>query len=1488
MRTKSRRLNRHQTAARVVAESLESRTLLSAGDLDPTFGSGGKILLPDHNGSVNYSVNTTAVQSDGKILIAGGGFLERINTDGSVDTTFGSNGVVTTSFPGTGAINSLVIQSDGKIVFGGTDEPDGTAATDQFAVARYNTNGTLDTTFGTGGQVLTPVPGVTQNSASLALDPATGQIVAGGMGTYQDPAHPSDSSYSAPVFDFVRYNLNGTLDTTLNGTGYVYRELRGAETDINYFDTDAVAVQGDGKVLIGAHFQGDMAVWRFNVNGTQDSSFGLRGMATVPFQFSDVNDDYDDASVSQILVQPNGQIVLAGPRDHGDETRGWVLSRLNSDGSVDALFGNEGIVIPNLQLPGPSGGISIGGLALQSDGKIVVGGVDPSSSYPEGYGSFIVLRLFADGSTDSTFHSSDLNYFTSSSEVNLGLVGATAMSPDGSIIVAGNVSNNFSSFQSGYQSGISVFRLQGDSSAAATSSATPANPSGDVPGDPDPTFAFQGRTLLNDPSPVAIPSALTTRVKATTVLPNGQILLAGSIGTVGNNGEGQFYLERLNSDGTIDTSFGSGGIVTTSIGPNAFATSMLVLSNGQIILGGATDDSATAPTNANFAMVRYNANGSVDTTFGSNGIVITDFPGNEEIDSMALSLSGQVIAAGAYFLYPNVGFDVARYNTNGSLDTTFNGNGMLSYNLGETGSNSFPPAIGVQSDSKIVIGSHTNSEFAVYRFNVNGSIDTSFGNAGIATTSGTLSPNVAATSTGAIQGSVTKLVIQGDGKIVAAGQTNQITPPYALVRFNSNGSVDRGFASNGGTVISDPNAFVAYQDASFSLASLLLQANGEIILVGNEQSPFGRYMSFPGPALLMEKFLPDGTVDPYFQASQDPAFIPPPPYRGAFAEAAALAPSGNVVLADDVWADGSANSPHWLGVARFLNNTDYYNVTKLTDDGSVGTFRWAMDGAAATYPGATVGFQPGLNGTITLSQSISEGGNPSGTVWIKGPGAPVISINGSINTSGSISVSGVTLLSGGVFANGSSSYTDSTIHGGVSENQNNLSILRCTFNGDNASSYGISEFNNGESTVGPTTVYDSTFTGYTSAAIAGGPGMTIINCTIDGNSGLGISSSSLSIGNTIVAGNGSSLGPDVSGPVVSLGHNLIGNASNSSGWVSSDLLGTSASPINPQLLPLGYYGGPTQTMPPKVGSPAIDAGDNSLVQKAALLTDQRGFDRVSDGTVDIGAVETSYITINGTSGSDTINLSGSTYPTADVIVNIGTSFVRMSATDPLGSLTINGNGGSDVTNLDGKSLPANVHLNGTFTINGMSGGPGAPGLAGTNLELGRSTVYISYAGAASDPIAAIRRYLQTGYNNGAWNGVATPTTGVITSIPAAQNAARTTAIGYADSADGLIAGQPANTIELKYTLYGDTTLSGSVGFNDFTRMTQHYNQTSGGTWDTGDFNYDGSVNSADFTLLSRTYNTSLGSQATPATAAASAGAPARPTTTRRPRKHRTQ
>jgi hypothetical protein len=231
-------------------------------------------------------------------------------------------------------------------------------------------------------------------------------------------------------------------------------------------------------------------------------------------------------------------------------------------------------------------------------------------------------------------------------------------------------------------------------------------------------------------------------------------------------------------------------------------------------------------------------------------------------------------------------------------------------------------------------------------------------------------------------------------------------------------------------------------------------------------------------------------------------------------------------------------------------------------------------------------------------------------------------------------------------------------------------------------------------------------------------------------------------------------------------------------------------------------------------------------------------------------------------GGDSVTVNGNSV-TAAATVNNG-SLSHVSGNSSLGSLT--GTGTLSVGNSSGAaaSVTVNSFNQSSITVNATGSLTVAhnstPALNNTNsltvapggkLDLTNSTLFIHYT-QGSDPLSTIIGYVRSGYDNGLWDGSG------IASSTAAANSLHTTAIAIVDSADGLVAGMPANTIELKYTLYGDTGLTGSVGFNDFTRLTQHYNQTSGGTWDTGDFNYDGSVNFSDFTLMTRTYSTTLG------------------------------
>jgi hypothetical protein len=185
-------------------------------------------------------------------------------------------------------------------------------------------------------------------------------------------------------------------------------------------------------------------------------------------------------------------------------------------------------------------------------------------------------------------------------------------------------------------------------------------------------------------------------------------------------------------------------------------------------------------------------------------------------------------------------------------------------------------------------------------------------------------------------------------------------------------------------------------------------------------------------------------------------------------------------------------------------------------------------------------------------------------------------------------------------------------------NYGTLTLTNSTISGNYASADGVA-FGGGLENVGTATLTDCTVTG-NSAGPYNGTGGGLVN------------SGTLTLANTIVAGNTAATGPDVSGGVTSSGNNLIGVTDGSSGWVGSDLIGTSAQPLNPLLAPLGNYGGRTQSLALLPGSPAIDAGNNALIPKG-VTTDQRGLPRIVNGQVDIGAFESSGFTISVTSGT---------------------------------------------------------------------------------------------------------------------------------------------------------------------------------------------------------------------------------------------------------------
>jgi uncharacterized delta-60 repeat protein len=342
------------------------------GTLDTTFGTGGRVTTPFGSFSEAQSVQ---LQPDGKIVVAGSNnsdfLVVRYNADGSLDTTFGTGGKVTTALTATDVGRSVLIQTDGKIVLAGYTESHFPLA---FTVVRYNTDGSLDTTFGTGGAVTTQVGWLTDAAFSAQLQP-DGKIVVVGAG--------ANDAHRNVDFDVVRYNTDGSLDTTFGNGGKLQTPV-GIDNDV----AASVLVQPDGKIVVAGSavsgiFSTDFALVRYNTDGSLDTTFGIGGKVLTPVGPA------LDVGVS-VQLQPDGKIVLSGYSAPEDGSRNdFSVVRYNADGSLDTTFGTGGKVTTL----GTGYGYSVD---LQPDGKIVVAGT--------GFG---VARYNADGSLDTRFGLAD-------------------------------------------------------------------------------------------------------------------------------------------------------------------------------------------------------------------------------------------------------------------------------------------------------------------------------------------------------------------------------------------------------------------------------------------------------------------------------------------------------------------------------------------------------------------------------------------------------------------------------------------------------------------------------------------------------------------------------------------------------------------------------------------------------------------------------------------------------------------------------------------------------------------------------------------------------------------------------------------------------------------------------------------------------------------------------------------------------------------------
>lgn len=735
------------------------------GTIDNTFGNYGVVgtLLGSSAYSNDDRIQAIAIQPDGKILATGRTYptdakVIRYNTDGSIDNTFGTNGIATAT--GISWAYDIDLQTNGKIVVTGEARNTVTSTT-EFGVARLNTDGTSDNSFDNDGLQQTS-PGINfyaSIASSAAIQP-DGKIVVAGY------------SYNGTITTFVimRYNSDGSLDTSFDDDGIV----NGSVFNDNH-EAHAIVLQTDGKIIAGGTFQGttyDFALVRYNADGSLDSTFsddaivttdvgydnlsalsiqtdgkilaaGTLGISSSPFSIARYNIDgtpdltFSDDGIQLIsigtnaiakamAIQPDGKIVLSGTE------WGYAITRINSDGELDNAFSNDGILVFELEL----GSDQITDMKIQPDGKIVTLGNSGHLSPVYGYttDASALCRYNTDGSLDASFGTNGISIPEIGDNPT-----ALALQDDGKILT-------------GIYYSFAIYRLKSDGSI-------------------DSTFGTNGSAWVLD----FFIGAYNSSVASIIVQPDGKIIAGGYAQEFGFVGDKQFALARFNSDGSIDSTFGIYGKVLTNISLDYDEIRDLALQpDGKIIAAGLA--------NSRFGLVRYNANGSLDNSFGSNGIIITAIgtPWYDIANSVTLQADGKIIAAGRSQVGNNQFFALARYTSAGSLDPTFDTDGKLTadFNCGWNEALS----VSVQPDGKIIaagsagINDYSNfpaADFALVRFNSDGTTDTNFGNNG-----------KVVTDFSSHNDEVRAMALQSDGAIVVAGfSSNGFDYDFSLARY---------------------------------------------------------------------------------------------------------------------------------------------------------------------------------------------------------------------------------------------------------------------------------------------------------------------------------------------------------------------------------------------------------------------------------------------------------------------------------------------------------------------------------------------------------------------------------------------------------------------------------------------------------------------------------------------------------------------------------
>jgi uncharacterized delta-60 repeat protein len=755
----------------------------------------------------------------GLALLALTGLLFTSSAQGApadLDPAFGDRGKVTTGFgemPSSGTVWATATRRDGKIVALQESLFQGAI------LARYRTNGKLDRRFGRAGRVRLPFhdPSATLFFNGLTLEQNGRIVVVGPLGS---------------ALGVARYRADGRIDRTLGGDGTVKIPV-GQRTTFSV----VAASQPDGRIVIAP---GGGLVLRLKPGGQLDGSFSDDGIARVPF------------AVRALGIQRNGKIVAAGTQCRSSC---FSVARLNPNGGRDRDWSGDGISTTVPYRPtGRSGSSGVRDLAIQRDGRVVVVGARRDARQPLGRSATwaTALRYTINGKLDSSFGGDGIAT-TAPAGVHASS-SAVALQRDGRIVIAGSIFDSGATALMRFTRHGRHDRRFGERGVADYSVPTAPTPA-EVALGRDGTIVTTGGTSVLGSYGLGVmhvrPSGDLDRrfsgdgiaftrpkeqgfdtVHGLAIQSDGKVVAVGASSRecVGST-ESIFCpafaaLARYLPDGSLDESFGQRGLVRTTLGEGVYPTpvrgqalivglgaaAVAVQGDGKIVVAGAG------------GLARYNPDGSLDQSFGTDGISRRD-------GALWLAVSvqpdGRIVVAGDE--------ELVRYNPDGSLDESF-GTGGVSTRPETTWT-----ALMVQDDGRIVVtGSRVVScglyscetEATLARYNPDGSADPTFGSGG------------AVTDTDGSRPTWRALSIQPDGKIVAAGSEY---PGSTIARYEPDGTPDATFGTGG-----------VARDEGVDWSALALQADGRILVAGT-------IFDYPRPSrLTLTRYDSTGAIDPTF------------------------------------------------------------------------------------------------------------------------------------------------------------------------------------------------------------------------------------------------------------------------------------------------------------------------------------------------------------------------------------------------------------------------------------------------------------------------------------------------------------------------------------------------------------------------------------------------------------------------------------------------